>query len=125
MEASSSIRILSVCRPGGALYLRNAILEKAGFAVFPAVGMGAALAALEDDLFHLVVIGHLYTAEEKDVIAGKAKSRGMKVLCMHAEALPPRVPLADASVSSTQPEELVSLVHKLTAGSAASHTATL
>jgi hypothetical protein len=115
MTAPSPIRILSVARPGGALYLRKTVLETAGYSVVQVIGMAAALAALDAECFPLVVVGHLYTTEEKNIIASRAKSRGMKVLLMYSEAVSPAVRDADAFVGNTEPERLVSLVRELTA----------
>lgn len=107
-------RILSVCREGGILRSRNAVLEHAGHSVVAAVGLSDALEGLDRESFDLIIVGHLYSTAEKNLIANKAHAAGLKVLCMHSETWPPEV-MADAFIHNLElPEQLLSLVAFLT-----------
>jgi DNA-binding NtrC family response regulator len=119
MSRSTMAKLLSVCRERGVLASRNAVLEHAGYSVVTAVGVNEALAALERARFDLILVGHLYSTEEKNVIADRAHRAGTKVLCMHSETWPPEV-AADAFIHQLDhPEQLLSVVASLTAERAA------
>lgn len=106
--------VLSVCRAGGVLVTRNAILKNAGYAVAAAQGLDAALTAINRQQFDVVVIGHLYSVEEKNLIATRARSSGAKVLCMYSEPSAPPVPDATAFIHNLDhPDELLSAIASL------------
>jgi DNA-binding NtrC family response regulator len=114
MTHEPKARLLSACRRSGILASRNEILERAGYAVVAAQGLDTALQALDAGEFDLVVVGHLYTESEKNLIADKARRRGLKVLCMYSEAAPPDVPAADEFIHNLEkPTELLAHVARL------------
>jgi hypothetical protein len=98
------------------LFVRNAVLEQAGYSVVQAIGMDEAIRAMDRERFEVAIVGHLYTTEEKNIIAAKAHGAGTKVLCMHSEPLQPDVRNADAFIHNLDgPERLLTAVAALTA----------
>lgn len=107
-------RVLSMCRQPGILFVRNQVLEHAGYGVVAATAVSEALAALERERFALVIVGHLYDTAEKNLIATEARRTGAKVLCMHSESQHPDVQAATAFIHNLEgPERLLATVASL------------
>jgi hypothetical protein len=77
---------------------RNTIL-RTRYSVFATVGLEQALTLLTRASFDLVLVGQLYSTDEKHAIVDKAHDVGAKALCIYTESSPPDVP-ADAFISS-------------------------
>lgn len=107
-------RVLSACRQSDVLFIRNEILQHAGYTVAAAVSVDEALAAIDREPFDLIIVGHLYDIHEKNRIASKARRSGLKVLCMHSEAQHPDVQAADDFIHNLEgPERLLATVAAL------------
>lgn len=79
---------------------RNAAL-RSQYHVIATVGLIQALTALNRASFDLVLVGHLYSTEEKNAIVNMAHHLGAKALCIYSEASPPEVD-ADAFISNME-----------------------
>ena len=114
-------KLLSVCRQPGVLFVRNQVLQHAGYTVVAAVSVDEALAAIDREPFDLIIVGHLYDIHEKSLIAAKARRAGLKVLCMHSEAQHPQVQAANDFIHNLDgPERLLTAVAALVEEKAAS-----
>ncbi len=96
MVASKPATILYGESDAKELSTQTRMLEKAGYKVVPALGRQALEDAVAHTAFHLLILGHTLTKDERHHLAYMAKkfNASSRVLVLHASGKHPKVDLA-------------------------------